>query len=56
MFIGVDPFLGLAGKGLMRSSWGSSPVGRGAELIQQVDVSEFILLRGQNVAKELELT
>ena len=54
MFIGVDPFLGLAGKGLMRSPWGSSPVG--GELIQRVDVSEFILLRGQNVAKELELT
>ena len=28
----------------------------GEELIQRVDVSEFILLRGQNVAKELELT
>ena len=43
----------------MRSPWGSSPVeggGGGGELIQRVDVSEFILLLRQNVAKELELT
>ena len=52
MLVGVDLFLDLAGNLLMRSPWGSSRVGG---LIQRVDVTGFILLRAQNVAKELVL-
>ena len=49
----ISVFLDLVGKGLMRSSWWSSPV---EGLTQHVDVSGFIDLHAQNVAKELELT
>ena len=49
----ISVFLDLVGKGLMRSSWWSSPV---EGPTQHVDISGFIDFHAQNVAKELELT